>query len=127
MKKIILFVLLMFTVSIFAAVEKSGIQEFDSLVYSKGKTTVYFDASGKVMKTKTGAFYERKVFDTGETVKEGEFTGSKIYIVADYYISNKQPGFIFVTLEKYINDFEPEFMLDGFIAVYNEDGTLVKG
>ena len=125
MKKIILCLLMLFSLSIFAAVEKSGIKEIDSLVYSKGKTTMFFDASGTPLKTKDGATYERKIFETSMAVPAGE-EGKKMYIVADYYVSTKQLGFVFITSDKFINEFEPALMLEGYIASFNEDGTLVR-
>ena len=46
------------------AVDKTGIPEFDSLVYSKGKTITFFDEQGNAVKTKTTtAMYERKIFE----------------------------------------------------------------
>ena len=41
MKKIILCLLMLFSLSIFAATEKSKKKKKNSLVYSKGKTTMF--------------------------------------------------------------------------------------
>ena len=121
MKKIILALFLLFSLTILAAVEKSGIKEFDSLVYSKGKTITYFDDQGNSSKTAKGAYYERKVFEYKTDVPE-----PKMFIVADYYVSNKQPAYVFITAENFIYEFEPEAMVPGVIAVWYEDGTLAR-
>ncbi len=121
MKKIILFMFLLVSLAILS-VDKTGIPEFDSLVYSKGKTITFFDEQGNAVKTKTTtAMYERKIFEFKTDIPE-----PKMFIVVDYYVSNKQPALIFITSEQNVYLFETDDIVPGYVAAFYENGTLAQ-
>ena len=60
------------------------------------------------------------------SIPYNHFGSAKMFIVVDYYVSNKQPALIFITSEQNVYLFETDDIVPGYVAAFYENGTLAQ-
>lgn len=107
MKKLI--VISLFLISIFSfSLEKSGIKEYDSLDFSKGKIIAYYSDKKRIVEEEDAMFY-RKEFGK----KDG------LYLIVDFYADTDTPEKVFK-----LKDLDNDDSMNGKMAYYTKDEKI---